>query len=139
MVNHVGLTVADLEASTTFYRDVVGMELVRQYPVAGDDWFRTLTENEDAVVQAVMLRLGSFQLQLVQYHAGGGSGATGHHVEGGLHLCVDVDDVDAVRASIEATGRCHVGPTVRRDPYGGRSFYVHDPDGVPVEFQQQDG
>jgi catechol 2,3-dioxygenase-like lactoylglutathione lyase family enzyme len=139
MVNHIGLTVADLEASTAFYREVVGMEIVRQYPVAGDDWFRTLTENDDAVVEAVMLRLDAFQLQLVQYHAGGDTGATGHQVEGGLHLCIDVDDVDAVRTSIEATGRYHVGPTVRREPYGGRSFYVHDPDGVPVEFQQQDG
>src|SRR5262249_4135362 len=138
MVNHIGLTVSDLDVSTAFYRAVVGMEVVKQYPVAGDDWFRILTENDGAVVQAAMLRLGTLQLQLVQYHAGGGAGGTGHEVLGGLHLCIAVDDVDAARASIEATGRYHVGPTVRRVPYGGRSFYVHDPDGVPVEFQQQD-
>jgi hypothetical protein len=27
---------------------------------------------------------------------------------------------------------------VHREPYGGRSFYVHDPDGVPVEFVGRD-
>jgi catechol 2,3-dioxygenase-like lactoylglutathione lyase family enzyme len=136
--NHIGLTVTDLDASIEFYRDVVGMELERRYPVAGDDWFRTLTENDDAIVEAVMLRLGTLRLQLVRYHAGGGPGGTGHAALGGLHLCFEVDDVDASFASLNTDGRYHVGPIVRREPYGGRSFYVHDPDGVPVELEQRD-
>src|SRR3954451_7909789 len=133
-VNHVGLTVTDLDASVTFYRDIVGMEVVRRYPVAKDEWFQSLTENPDAVVEAVMMQLDSFRIQLVRYHGGGGPGATGHAVEGGLHLCIDVDDVDATLARISGLGQYHVGPLVERPPYGGRSFYVHDPDGVPVEF-----
>jgi catechol 2,3-dioxygenase-like lactoylglutathione lyase family enzyme len=133
-VNHVGLTVTDLDASIVFYRDIAGMELVRRYPVADDEWFQTLTENADAVVEAVMMQLGEFRIQLVRYHKGGGPGAHGHAVEGGMHLCIDVDDVDATLARITALGQYHVGPMVERHPYGGRSFYVHDPDGVPVEF-----
>lgn len=136
--NHIGLTVTDLDASLAFYCDVVGMQLERRYPVAADAWFRDLTENPEAVVEAVMVRLGSLRLQLVQYHGGGGPGATGHHVVGGLHLCVEVDDVDATYERVRADGRLHVGPVVRREPYGGRSFYVHDPDGVPVELEQRD-
>jgi catechol 2,3-dioxygenase-like lactoylglutathione lyase family enzyme len=136
--NHIGLTVTDLDASTAFYRDVVGMELERRYPVTDDEWFKTLTENPAAVVEAVMLYLGSIRLQLVRYHAGGAPGGTGHAAVGGLHMCFEVDDVDAVHASIAADGRYHVGPIVRREPYGGRSFYVHDPDGVPVELEQRD-
>jgi len=133
-LNHVGLTVTDLDASITFYCDVVGMEVVRRYPRADDAWFKTLTENSDAVVEAVMLRLGVFRLQLTRYHDGGSSGATGHAAEGGLHLCVDVDDVDAVHAALSTAGRYHAGPVVHHEPYGSRSFYVYDPDGVPVEF-----
>jgi glyoxylase I family protein len=133
-INHAGLTVTDLDASTAFYCDVVGMNLVRRYPRADDAWFRTLTENDQAVVEAVLLSLGPFRLQLVQYHDGGSRGTTGHAVIGGLHLCVDIDDVDIAHAELTAAGRHHVGPIVRREPYGGRSFYVHDPDGVPVEL-----
>ena len=136
--NHIGLTVTDLDESIAFYCDVVGMEIERRYPVADDDWFRTLTENDDAVVEAVMLRLGSLRLQLVRYHAGGEPGGTGHAALGGLHLCFEVDDVDTAHGSLTASGQYHVGPIVRREPYGGRSFYVHDPDGVPVEFEQRD-
>lgn len=136
--NHIGLTVADLDASTAFYRDVVGMELERRYPVADDAWFKALTENPEAVVEAVMLHLGTLRLQLVRYHRGGAPGGTGHAALGGLHLCFEVDDVDAVHAELSADGRYHLGPIVRREPYGGRSFYVNDPDGVPVELEQRD-
>ena len=136
--NHIGLTVTDLDASTAFYCDVVGMELEKRYPVAADAWFRSLTENPDAVVEAVMLRLGALRLQLVRYHQGGASGGTGHAAVGGLHLCFEVDDVDASYAALSADDRYHVGPIVRREPYGGRSFYVNDPDGVPVELEQRD-
>jgi len=98
--NHVGLTVADLDASTAFYGDVVGMELERRYPVADDAWFKALTENPEAVVEAVMLHLGTLRLQLVRYHRGGAPGGTGHAALGGLHLCFEVDDVDAVHAAL---------------------------------------
>lgn len=136
--NHIGLTVTDLDASIAFYRDVVGMELEKRYPVAADAWFKSLTENPAAVVEAVMMRLGALRLQLVRYHDGGTSGGTGHAAVGGLHLCFEVDDVDACYAALAADDRYHVGPVVRREPYGGRSFYVHDPDGVPVELEQRD-
>ena len=136
--NHIGLTVTDLDASMAFYRDVVGMELERRYPVAADAWFKTLTENPDAVVEAVMLRLDALRLQLVRYHDGGAPGGTGHAALGGVHLCFEVDDVDGAHAALSAADRYHVGPIVRREPYGGRSFYVNDPDGVPVELEQRD-
>jgi catechol 2,3-dioxygenase-like lactoylglutathione lyase family enzyme len=136
--NHIGLTVTDLDASTAFYCEVAGMTVERRYPVAEDAWFKTLTENPDAVVEAVMLRLDTLRLQLVRYHRGGAPGGTGHAAVGGLHLCFEVDDVDAVHAVLSADGRYHVGPIVRREPYGGRSFYIDDPDGVPVELEQRD-
>ena len=76
--------------------------------------------------------------ELVRYHRGGAPGGTGHAALGGLHLCFEVDDVEAAHAALATSGRYHIGPIVRREPYGGRSFYVDDPDGVPVEIEQRD-
>ena len=53
-VNHVGLTVSDLDASTAFYVDTVGMQ-VSSRSRTGGDWFDTLTSNEGAVIDVVML------------------------------------------------------------------------------------
>jgi catechol 2,3-dioxygenase-like lactoylglutathione lyase family enzyme len=133
-LNHVGLTVSDLDASVEFYRDVVGFELFSRRHMSGE-WFDTLTHNHGAQIEVAMLRLGAFVLQLVQYHAAGGEPlALAHHNVGNPHLCINVEDVDARRAAIVATGRYAPTPIVDILGLGIRSFYIADPDGVPVEL-----
>ena len=132
-VNHVGLTVSDLDASVAFYRDVVGMSMQLPPYRTGGDWFDALTGNSGAVIEVAMLRAGSLVLQLVQYHEGGDpAGMTGHERVGNVHLSIDVDDVAAKHASLAAT---HDPTPIVELPFpGARSFYVGDPDGIPVEF-----
>jgi catechol 2,3-dioxygenase-like lactoylglutathione lyase family enzyme len=135
-LNHVGITVTDLDASLEFYRDVVGFE-VGLRTRAGGEWFDTLTRNEGADIEIAMLRLADFTLQLVQYHASGGATLPlAHHKVGSPHLCIQVDDVDVRHEKIVASGLYE--PTAIVDVLGTgiRSFYVHDPDGVPVELLQ---
>ena len=135
-VNHVGLTVSDLDASTAFYVDTVGMQ-VSSRSRTGGDWFDTLTSNDGAVIDVVMLQSRAMVLQLVQYdHGGNAEGHTGHNRVGNVHLCINVDDVERKRAEIVAGGRYPVTPIVELPPPGMRSFYTADPDGIPVEFVQ---
>src|SRR5215211_3920325 len=95
VVNHVGITVSDLDRSLTFYRDVVGFAVHRRTEASGATWFATLTENPGAEVRSVTMRLGDFSLQLVEYIAGGAPGAApGHATVGNVHFCVNVDSLD---------------------------------------------
>lgn len=138
-LGHVGLTVADLEASVGFYRDVVGFTLDGRYEIAGE-WFDTLTHNRGARIEVAMMRLGTFVLQLVAYGAGGGEHlALAHHHAGSPHLSITVDDLDARHAAIAADGMFNPTPVVNLMGSEIRSFYVDDPDGVPVEFLQMPG
>jgi catechol 2,3-dioxygenase-like lactoylglutathione lyase family enzyme len=136
VVNHVGLTVTDLDRSIAFYRDVVGLPVqVERFHVAGE-WFDTLTDNAGAVVEGAMLGDESFCLQLLQYEQGGApESPTGHNRVGNLHLSINVADVAAKRDAVVASHH-DATPIVDLPPPGARSFYVHDPDGVPVEFMQ---
>ena len=78
-----------------------------------------------------------FTLQLVQYHVSGGEKLPlAHHNVGNPHLCIEVDDVDARHEKIAGLGRHDPTPIVDIMGTGIRSFYVHDPDGVPVELLQ---
>jgi catechol 2,3-dioxygenase-like lactoylglutathione lyase family enzyme len=134
-LNHVGVTVTDLEASRAFYVDVVGMELVSGGFRTGGSWFDTLTENSGAVIEAAMLSAGEMTLQLVQYHeAGNPEAATGHNRVGNLHLSFDVDDVEAKHAQLWERPELRATAIVQLPIEGYKSFYVRDPDGVPVEF-----
>lgn len=135
-LNHIGLTVRDVERSVVFYRDVAGMEVWSRRQMQGE-WFDTLTHNHGAVIDVAMLRLGTFTLQLVQYlEAGGDVLAVAHHHVGNPHLCINVPDVYAMHDRAEAYGGLEPTPIVDILGSGIRSFYVRDPDGVPVEFLQ---
>ena len=137
-VNHVGLTVSDLDASVAFYTEVLGMTVELPRYRSGGAWFDTLTGNDGAVIDVAMLRSGSLVLQLVQYHAGGDPNAfTGHARVGNVHLSVDVEDVEARHA--ELAPAYDPTPVVELPFPGARSFYVRDPDGVPVELIQLPG
>ena len=63
-LNHVGITVSDVDRSIEFYRDVVGMEPFSRLRMQGE-WFDTLTHNSGADIDVAMLRLDGFTLQLV--------------------------------------------------------------------------
>jgi catechol 2,3-dioxygenase-like lactoylglutathione lyase family enzyme len=140
VVNHVGLTVTNLERSIAFYRDVVGLDVQVEHFRTGGEWFDTLTENSGAVIDGAMLGDESFTLQLLQYEEGGEPAAvTGHNRVGNLHLSINVADAVAKREEVLAAGAHHPTPLVELPVPGACSFYVHDPDGVPVEFIQLDG
>jgi catechol 2,3-dioxygenase-like lactoylglutathione lyase family enzyme len=134
-LNHVGLTVTDLEASVAFYVDVVGMELVLPGFRTGGPWFDTLTENSGAVIQTALLSAGDLSLQLVQYdEAGNPDARTGHNRVGNLHLSFNVEDARAKHAQLSGQSQCRATAVVELPVEGYKSFYVRDPDGVPVEF-----
>jgi catechol 2,3-dioxygenase-like lactoylglutathione lyase family enzyme len=101
-LNHVGITVTDLEVSQAFYVDVVGMELVLPAFRTGGEWFDTLTDTSGAVIDAALLSAGEMTLQLIQYHeAGNPVAVTGHNRVGNLHLSFNVDDAEAKHAHLK--------------------------------------
>ena len=134
---HVGLTVTDMGASVGFYRDVVGMAVASEF-VGRNDWFDELTDNPGAELSVTHLRLGRFELQLIEYLAGGLAepAELAHNRIGSPHLCFLVTDVDAKFAEVSGRGDVTITSEVTNIAAGARSFYVADPDGVPVEFVQ---
>ena len=158
---HFGLTVRDLERSVAFYRDVVGMRVLPPDApsvtvAAGADRsveslpdgtsvlrlrsaaFATLTENANAELLVAHLGAGPLVLQVIEYVSGGGKAADVlHRNPGTAHLCFFVDDVEAKRGELLASGAApRMSVLVDISPIH-RSFYVEDPDGVPVEFLQE--
>lgn len=153
--HHMGITVRDIEASFRFYTELVGMHVWDQskqldvdmgddvrstdheFIAVRSDSFDELTRNPGSEIKYVNLqsRDGHLILQLIEYVAGGGDSLElDHNRSGSLHFSFFVNDVDAKwrevggREDVEA-----VSEVVQITP-DMRSFYVADPDGVPVEF-----
>ncbi len=130
---HVGLTVTELGRSLAFYRDVVGLEVLSTVDVDSEG-FRRLTANPEATLRTSLLAAGSFQLQLVEYRSGGGARLElDHRHAGAPHLSFWVDGLGGLRDRLLGVG-VTVTSEIESVVPGIRSFYVSDPDGVPVEF-----
>lgn len=158
--HHFGITVRDIERSYVFYTEVAGMSAwdqeaaldvkapeqretrttsAMEFMVFHSDELDVLTDNPGAQIKYVMLESAdrSVVFQLTEYVEKAGPACdVGHNCAGSPHLSFFVDDVDAAWAAAKAhpvAGR--TSPVVQITP-SMRSFYVDDPDGVPVEFIQ---
>lgn len=135
---HVGLTVGDLDTSIAFYETVLGARVEHQQEERTDDFDR-LSDNSGTQVRVAWLAVdgGTFVLQLVQYLAGGdGRLAPRHARVGTAHLSFYVANADAEYTRLAALGTVDLPGSVNAMGTHGRSFYLHDPDGVPVELWQ---
>ncbi len=100
----VTLHVKDVEASLQFYQKVPGAQVLVHRPG-----------------QFALLRLGACRLGLLRDDSLA------------FHLEADVTDVDAMYEQVLSLGMRAEGPPQNK-PWGGRDFYVHDPDGNIIEF-----
>jgi catechol 2,3-dioxygenase-like lactoylglutathione lyase family enzyme len=135
-LDHIGLTVRNLEASLRFYRDIVGMTVETNFQLENGG-FAKLTRNPAAVINGAYLRAGAFKLQILEYLAGGGAAQTIHHNNiGSPHMSFGVPDVEAKYREVQSIADAKIISDIVEVVPRFRSFYVEDPDGVPVEFFQ---
>jgi catechol 2,3-dioxygenase-like lactoylglutathione lyase family enzyme len=150
---HLGMTVSDLARSSRFYCDVLGFraasaESREHFEVhtsteglafleAKNAEFDELTSNPGSAIRFVYLQSedGSLTVQLVEYVEGGGHPVDLRHNRPGTpHLSFFVDDIEKKRREVEAFGDVAITSAIVSITPTMRTFYVQDPDGVPVEF-----
>jgi catechol 2,3-dioxygenase len=121
-IGHVLLRVADLEKSTTFYRDVLGFQVAEQDPRHGRDVFLTLGDDFHT-------------LDLVQHEKPDGAERPDPRNRIGVaHIAFQVATYAALRDAY-ATLQEH-GVEIERaiDHVNQRSVYFADPDGNRLEI-----
>ena len=141
--HHHGFTVSDIDQSVSFYRDILGMELMRISDRSNLPSYDTILGYKDVHLKIALLRhpVNEFLLELVQYiHPIVENRSQENRFLGASHLAFEVDDVDAVYASLKETGLEAINPPtdVERDGKTvARAMYALDPDGISVEMFQE--
>ena len=124
-VNHVGISVTDLERSIRFYCDVLGAAMVRK-PFGGDRGFSG---------RMAVLALGSHILDLFEHTANEGEHFAPART--GLdHIGLSATSTDELNAWADWLDRCDVKHSVIREVEKnmGAMFDFVDPDGIQLEF-----
>ena len=138
-VNHTSFTVSDLDRSVSFYRDLLGMELIS---LTGRDpgFVERITGIPGANVKVAYLQAPGHRLELIQYF-----GPSGKNLDlqtnnvGCAHLGFNVDDLPRMYAELKAKG-VHFKSEPQEVPAGPnkgtKAVYFMDPDGIPLELLQ---
>lgn len=140
---HFEITTRDADRALAFYRDHFGMRLLSDRIVEPGGYVERVVGIPGARVRIVHMQGYGFNFELLEYlEPRGEPRAREPNDAGSAHLCFVTDDLDAdferlvaAGVKVRSTGGHPIGVTGGPND-GGKTIYVEDPDGNPVELVQ---
>ena len=138
-VEHVGLTVPDLDAAERFLVDVLGARMVFDGGAIADEdtMVRVLGANPGDSARYRFFRLGhGLNLEVFEYRTEDKGRHPGNHQAGGHHIALYVDDIAPAVDHLRAHGVAVDDPeTIAQGPAAGsRWVYFTAPWGLQMEL-----
>ncbi|NIP13853.1 MAG: hypothetical protein GWM88_03535 [Pseudomonadales bacterium] len=134
-VNHTGISVADMERSLTFYRDLLGLDLIFDSDVVDVVDLNAVVGMERARGRVAWLRAGDTMIELWQWDHPQGRPLPEDYCpadKGVTHFALEVDDVDQLCERIVDAG-FHAN-TSPKDLGLHKTTYVRGPDDEIIEI-----
>ena len=137
-IHHTNISTGDLDRLLTFYRDLLGFEvLVENEWGPGNDVGDRIIGLDDTSVRMVMLKAGNTFIEIMEYRQPVGrpnDPARPACDQGLVHLCFDVVDIAGEYERLRSHGvEFNCPPQLAGDLY---STYGRDPDGNLFELQE---
>lgn len=144
MLNHMGLTVSQLERSLDFYCGKLGLPYPAEDQIfyIDGEWLANLVGFHDPRIRVAFIPLDHGVLELLEYErpsVGHSTATLSNWDVGAAHLALNHSDIHAFYAE-HADDIDFFGPpqTVEGGPFdGAQVIYMKDPDGVSVELVQR--
>lgn len=128
--DHVGLSVADLDAQRRFYSDALGLDIVEEEFAIPEAQVRTAILRGPAGLKIELIERGG---SIPQEFADPFDGAS---VQGYFHWALYVADLEEAFAQMLAAGGREVSAPAPAVRAGARFAYVKDPEGNLLELIQ---
>ncbi|HET8892653.1 MAG TPA: VOC family protein [Gaiellaceae bacterium] len=133
---HVGIVVGSMDAALRFYRDLLGLELVRHLVEEGD-YIDALIGVNGAKLDTHKLTVpgDGFVIELMEIMSHPGDPIAPVFPDlGASHVAFEVSDIDELHERLSAAGVTFVSP-VQSSPYDPvKTVFCRDPDGTLVQF-----
>lgn len=143
-VNHIGVTVPDMDQATSFFTDVLGCEKALSFGPFRDDKGTFMqdalaVDPRAAIDQTTVMRCGfGSNIELFKYQAPDQKTVTPRNSDiGAYHIAIYVDDIKAAADDLKAKGvKTLLGPfPVAEGPAAGQSvMYFNAPWGLQMEL-----
>ncbi|MCC7085079.1 MAG: VOC family protein [Pirellulales bacterium] len=141
--HHHGFTVSNLDQSLSFYRDFLGLEVMRVSERSNLPSYDQILGYVNVKLLVALLRhpANGFLLELFQYlNPPSVKRELRNHYVGSSHVAFEVDNIDALYAKLKSSGYSSINPPVdivRDGQRVARGVYALDPDGISVEIFQE--
>ncbi len=126
-INHVGIAVVDMDKTVSFYTEVLGLSMSREYNIKARN------------LRIVFLQVGNQELELLQYDYVEPSekGQRAHKNQGINHIALEVDDIKSYIPKLKEQGVEFIDQEPR-DVFGGpmKILDFWGPDQVIIELYQ---
>lgn len=138
--HHTSFTVANLDRSLAFFRDVLGLEVVGGREVR-DDYIGQIVGFPGAVIRVALLRIpGGHHVELFEYVQPLGQAVAPRPCDpGSCHLALLTPDLPALYQELKAKGadfQCEPVLITAGPNKGGYGVYLRDPNGILLELFQ---
>lgn len=135
-LEHTALSVAHLDRSLAFYRNILGFQLVRIIEPRDDTLLATITGLPEARARIAHLQLGNQMLELFQYLQPRGQAAARTQADYGFnHIGFRTDDARGDYRRLQGLGVEFLSAPVEFRP-GVWVAYFRGPDGEVCELRQ---
>jgi len=139
-VHHVGIPVRDLERSVAWYRDVLGIVDAGITGGGGGPEISQAIQTPGAQLRFAFMKCGDVNLEFLEFESPQTADYSLRNCDVGvIHLCFQVDDIEATYEALTALGVAFNAPPIRlgpeNGPLAGYAFaYFRDPDGIQLEL-----
>jgi glyoxylase I family protein len=140
-MNHVGISVTNLERALAFYQEMFRMEVLGQSAFDGEPYEQVLALS-GATGKAALLRSadGNFQLELFEFDYPQPSCSDPNRPvcdHGITHFCIEVADIEREYERLRLAGTRFHCPPVIFPRTGNKATYGRDPDGNVFELWER--
>lgn len=146
VVNHIGITVSNLDESIKFYEALTG-ERVSNIDVIGGRRMAQTQGLEETEIKFANLRLGNINIDILEYVEPKSVKASYSNDQiSAMHMCFEVEDLEAAIVRLKEVGVTPDGEPIYfeeqdglKSGFGTGVAYFTDPDGTNLELIQPKG
>ncbi|MFQ5914560.1 MAG: VOC family protein [Nitrospinota bacterium] len=137
-LHHASITVSDIDACLSLYRDVLGMEVAMDMEFQGEN-VEQIMGRKGVRFRVLHLRHKDAVLEFLQFfepEKTSGKTAVRHPIDVGItHIAFTVKDIQALTKALEEKGYEFLNPPIQT-PSGRKVNYFRAHDGVIIELMQ---
>jgi catechol 2,3-dioxygenase-like lactoylglutathione lyase family enzyme len=145
-LHHIGIPVRSLEKSLRWYRDVLGIIDPGIAGSGGGPEISQAIQVDGVFLNFAFMVCGDVKIELLEFETPRSADFTSRNCDVGvIHVCFEVDDIEATYRALTAIGVEFNAPPIRlgeeNGPLARHAFaYFRDPDGIQFElFEVPDG